>query len=61
MLRMKHKDHGFTHAYTVTEEATLRANGWIGEDESFSGEEVAASADQPKRRGRPPKVVADGT
>ena len=32
MRRMKHPQHGWTHAYTPTEEAYLRRLGWGDDD-----------------------------
>ena len=63
--RMKSKDGGFTHAYSVGEEDQLRVHGWLPEDESPTkpkadgaeegeGEIVTVTS----KRGRKPK--ADG-
>lgn len=66
MIRMKHPQHGFCHAYDLAEEKRLRSIGWIGEDEdpettiADAIDKDAAQDQQPKRRGRPPKVVTDG-
>lgn len=50
MLRMKHKLHGFHHAYNGLEEKTMRENGWIGEDESFDPPEPKAEETTPQRK-----------
>jgi len=65
MKRMMHPDHGFHHAYTPQEEATMRENGWVDDDTEAkkpilepgdsSTDEGDADVLKP-RRGRPPKV-----
>lgn len=48
MKRMRHKEHGFTHAYDQNEEKFLRSKGWVDDIEQVE------QADPPKR-GRPKK------
>lgn len=38
MIRMKHQQHGFHHAYDGNEEARMRATGWVADTEPFPGE-----------------------
>lgn len=45
MKRMKHKDHGYHDALTITEEEFLKANGWIEDD----GKELAAKLSRIKQ------------
>ena len=59
MVRMKHDDHGFTHADSPQEVERLVVGGWVVEDQNeidVSHETVETPEIRPaKRRGRPPK------
>lgn len=41
MVRMKHPQHGFMHAYNSNEVAYLRKFGWAPEDEGLKPEQTA--------------------
>jgi hypothetical protein len=68
MKRMKHPEHGFHHAYTPQEEATMRENGWVDDDTEGKKKPFPEPDDElvdvpveegevfKPRRGRPPKV-----
>jgi hypothetical protein len=61
MLRMKHEKHGWCHAENKNQENYLRELGWIGENEDMQIDEPEKEILSLKRRGRPKKVINDGT
>lgn len=62
LVRMKHEEHGFTHAYTLDEIEAMKQRGWEIEKEimEFPGQKPTlqvetqeAPKEPPKKRGRP--------
>ena len=62
-IRMKHPDHGFTHAYSVSEITYLTGLGWSEDKpapkkvavEEVVEEEETVKAQEKSKPGRPPK------
>jgi len=51
-VRMRHEEHGWTHAYTAQEVEEHEKNGWVVE----VPEPKQAEPEEPPKRGRPPKA-----
>jgi len=57
MKRMRHEKHGFHHCYNESEEAMLRANGWVEDIPTpIVPQEIEEIKEEVKpKRGRPAK------